>query len=114
MVDDVRVSSHLKEELTWAIDKRLWVISTIMLLKNIILLGPVKSKGLVTRDYTSSFQLPSDRFSDRIIDYGGALLATVRLHYVQNGYYPLMNLQYQYSILGLSDTIQYFGSITDP
>ena len=31
---DVRVSSHLKEELTWAIDKRLWVISTIMLFKN--------------------------------------------------------------------------------
>ena len=30
---DVRVSSHLKEELTWAIDKRLRVISTIMLLK---------------------------------------------------------------------------------
>ena len=28
---DVRVSSHLKEELTWAIDKRLRVISTIML-----------------------------------------------------------------------------------
>ena len=28
MVDvDVRVSSHLKEELTWAIDKRLRVIS---------------------------------------------------------------------------------------
>ena len=35
MVDvDVHVSSHLKEELTWAIDKRLWVISTIMLFKN--------------------------------------------------------------------------------
>ena len=32
MVDvDVSVSSHLKEELTWAIDKRRWVISTIML-----------------------------------------------------------------------------------
>ena len=31
---NVRVSSHLKEELTWAIDKRLWVISTIMLFKN--------------------------------------------------------------------------------
>ena len=37
MVDiDVHVSSHLKEELTWAVDKRwsvdkqLWVISTIM------------------------------------------------------------------------------------
>ena len=35
MVDvDVRISSHLKEELTWAIDKRLQVISTIMLFKN--------------------------------------------------------------------------------
>ena len=37
MVDidvDVCVSSHLKEELTWAIDKRLWVISAIMLFKN--------------------------------------------------------------------------------
>ena len=31
---DVCVSSHLKEELTWAIDKRLRVISTIMLFKN--------------------------------------------------------------------------------
>ena len=32
MVDvDVRVSSNLKEELTWAIDKRLWVISTIII-----------------------------------------------------------------------------------
>ena len=35
MVDvNIRVSSHLKEELTWAIDKRLRVISTIMLFKN--------------------------------------------------------------------------------
>ena len=37
MVDvDVRVSSHLKGELTWAIDERLWVISTStkMLFKN--------------------------------------------------------------------------------
>ena len=35
MVDvDIRVSSHLKEELTWAIDKRLRVISTIILFKN--------------------------------------------------------------------------------
>ena len=34
MVDvDVRVSSYLKE-LTWAIDKRLWVISAIILFKN--------------------------------------------------------------------------------
>ena len=31
---DVRVSSHLKEELTWAIGKRLRVISTIMLFNN--------------------------------------------------------------------------------
>ena len=35
MVDvDVRILSHLKEELAWAVDKRLWVISTIMLFKN--------------------------------------------------------------------------------
>ena len=35
MVDvDVCVSSHLKEELAWAVDKRLRVISTIMLFKN--------------------------------------------------------------------------------
>ena len=31
---DVRISSHLKEKLTWAIDKWLWVISTIMWFKN--------------------------------------------------------------------------------
>ena len=30
---DIRVSSHLKEQLTWAIDKRLRVISTTMLFK---------------------------------------------------------------------------------
>ena len=33
MIDvDICVSSHLKEELAWAADKRLWVISTTMLL----------------------------------------------------------------------------------
>ena len=31
---DVRILSRLKEELTWAIDKRLRVISTVMLFKN--------------------------------------------------------------------------------
>ena len=30
---DVHVSSHFKEELAWAVDKRLWVINTIMLFK---------------------------------------------------------------------------------
>ena len=31
MVDiDVRLPSHLKEELAWAVDKRLWVSSIIM------------------------------------------------------------------------------------
>ena len=35
MVDvDVRVPSHLKEKLTWAVDKWLRIISTIMLFKN--------------------------------------------------------------------------------
>ena len=34
MVDvDIPISSHLKEELAWAADKRLRVISTIMLFK---------------------------------------------------------------------------------
>ena len=32
MVDvDICLSSHLKEELAWAADKRLWVIGTIIL-----------------------------------------------------------------------------------
>ena len=30
---DICVLSYLKEELAWAIDKRLWVISTIILFK---------------------------------------------------------------------------------
>ena len=35
MVDiEICVSSHLKEELAWAVDKQLQVISTIMLFKN--------------------------------------------------------------------------------
>ena len=34
MVDvDLRVLNHLKEELAWAVDKRLQVISNIMLFK---------------------------------------------------------------------------------
>ena len=28
---DVRISSQLKEELAWAVDKQLWVISPVML-----------------------------------------------------------------------------------
>ena len=34
VVDDILVSSYLKEELTWAIDKWFQVISTIVLFKN--------------------------------------------------------------------------------
>ena len=35
MVDvHVHVSSHLKEELAWAVDKQLRVVSTIVLFKN--------------------------------------------------------------------------------
>ena len=30
---DACISSHLKEELAWAIDRRLWVISTKILFK---------------------------------------------------------------------------------
>ena len=33
---DVRVLSHLKEELAWAVDKPLWVISSIILFKKTV------------------------------------------------------------------------------
>ena len=33
---DIRVSSHLKEELVWAADKQLQVISTIMLFEKLL------------------------------------------------------------------------------
>ena len=33
---NVHVLSHLKEELTWVIDKRLWVISNNMLFKTVV------------------------------------------------------------------------------
>ena len=44
---DVRVSSHLKEELTWAIDKRLWVISTIKKSKSTKELNKLKNKAIL-------------------------------------------------------------------
>ena len=48
MIDvDVRVSSHLKEELTWAIDKRLQVISTVMLFKNSKSTKELKNKAVL-------------------------------------------------------------------
>ena len=37
-LDVIRISSNLKEELTWATDKWLGVISNIMLFKTVILL----------------------------------------------------------------------------
>ena len=33
---NIHVSKHLKEELAWAIDKKLWVINNKMLLKTVI------------------------------------------------------------------------------
>ena len=48
MVDvDVRILSHLKEELTWAIDKRLQVVSTIMYSKNTKELKKLKNKAIL-------------------------------------------------------------------
>ena len=44
---DVCISRHLKEELTWAIDKRLWVISTIMLFKNSKSTKELKNKAVL-------------------------------------------------------------------
>ena len=46
MVDiDVCVLSHLKQELAWAADKRLWVISTIMLFKKTVSYSTKELKG---------------------------------------------------------------------
>ena len=48
MVDvDVCILSHLKEELTWAIDKWLWIISTIMLFKNSNSTKELKNKAVL-------------------------------------------------------------------
>ena len=48
MVDvDVRVSSHLKGELAWAVDKRLGIISTIMLFKNSKSTKELKNKAVI-------------------------------------------------------------------
>ena len=41
------VSSHLKEELAWAVDKRLWVISTITLFKNSKGMKELKNKAFL-------------------------------------------------------------------
>ena len=43
MVDvDAHILSHLKEELAWAVDKQLWVISAITLFKNSMSTNEVK------------------------------------------------------------------------
>ena len=49
MVDiDVRVSSYLKEELAWAVGKRLRIISTIILFKKTVrLLGRLKELAVL-------------------------------------------------------------------
>ena len=44
---DVRVSSHLQEELTWAIDKRLRVISTLKNSKSTKELKKLKNKAVL-------------------------------------------------------------------
>ena len=48
MVDvDVHVLSHLKEVLTWAADKRLRAISTVMLFKNSYNTKELKNKTVL-------------------------------------------------------------------
>ena len=44
---DICILSHLKEELTWAIDKRLRIISTIMLFKNSNSTKELKNKAVL-------------------------------------------------------------------
>ena len=45
---NVHVSKSLKEELAWATDKRLQVISSIMLVKTVILLRNLRIKSFKT------------------------------------------------------------------
>ena len=48
MVDiDICISSHLKEELVWAVDKRLLVISTKILFKNSKNTKELKNKAVL-------------------------------------------------------------------
>ena len=48
MIDiDICILSHLKEKLAWAVDKRLQVISTIMLFKNTKELKRTKNKAIL-------------------------------------------------------------------
>ena len=42
---DECISSHLKEQLAWAVDKWLWVISTIMLFKKAVIVATKELKG---------------------------------------------------------------------
>ena len=47
MIDiDIRVSSRLKEELAWATDKWLWVISTILMFNKTIIV--LKNKAVLS------------------------------------------------------------------
>ena len=48
---DVRILSHFKHELSWAADKRLWVISTIMMLKTVIKLRRKEVNVLNLKQY---------------------------------------------------------------
>ena len=48
MVDvDVRLSSHLKEELVWAVDKRLWVLMLFKTTKELIRTSHFKFKTIL-------------------------------------------------------------------
>ena len=48
MQTQLRVSSHLKEELAWAVNKQLWVISTTMVFKNSKSTKELTNKAVLT------------------------------------------------------------------
>ena len=50
---DTRVSSHLKEELAWAVYKQLQVISSIILFKNSKSTKELKNKTVLKLQYPS-------------------------------------------------------------
>ena len=57
---NICISKYLKEELAWAIDKRLWVISNRSLFKIVITTKELKNKAILTLNYVILYVLLCD------------------------------------------------------
>ena len=64
---NVRVSRHLKEELAWATNKWLWVISNKMLFKTVIPLMKLKNKAVLILNIQLFNQEPAGQLYDTFV-----------------------------------------------